>query len=197
MIESPVAALSRAMSRVVSTNPLVRRSDRIEAVAVVIAAAIAMVAIPVVMLFAVGVHSERIDEISHRAETLRSVDAVAVSSTATPVRPGPQSTVSVQWQEGTSTRTETIRVAHTVEVGEKVPVWLTANGRPTTPPAQPADATGEAIVAGLALYCLISGIAALGVFLVREALDHRRHREWDYEIKQLMDNDGGWANRPS
>lgn len=197
MIESPVAFVSRAMTHLVSANPLLRRSDRFEAMAVVLAAAVALLAIPVVMMVAAGIHAERLDEISHRAQTLRTVDAVALSNSATPVRPGPQVSVQVEWSEGTSTRVEMVRVSKTVNAGDTVPVWLTADGRTTAPPAEPADAMGEAIIAALAMYCLIGGMAALGVFLVREALDFRRDRDWDVEIKHLMDNDGGWANRHS
>lgn len=193
-----MAFLAGTINCLTSSNPLVRRSDRLEAMCVVLVAFIAIAAVPVVAHVGGDVHDARAHEIVAHNATLRTVEAQAVNDSAAPIGDAlvaPQPAVLAQWNDGDQLRSETIDVHNFVRSGDRLTVWLDADGRPTSPPESPTIAVGEATLAAVALYLAVVGFAAFVFLLAARALHYFRLSAWDRQIRLLVDDDGDWVDK--
>lgn len=184
----------------VDRNPLRRRSDRVEAVALIGAAVIALVAIPL----AFNVHTAAY-QAGARASAERT--ATAVQTTAVLLEDGrghtaelvvrvpvPKPMVPAAWlgPDG-MTRTGLVEVTPGASAGDRVPVWMDRNGSVVDAPATPVDVTVDAVVAavgtGLGWLLLVRVIFAV----VRWVLDRRRFTAWGVEWERVERKWRKWA----
>jgi hypothetical protein len=184
--------------RALERNPLIRVSDRLEALAFLAVLAMIVLAIP----FAASVEAKTYDSTLHTAEEQaqgrHSVHAVVVQgSVGLPTDFDTSLYVQAQWHEGTRLRTEQVVSPSTVKAGDPLTLWLDQTGRVVPAPLTPSDAKVSAVTFAWTVWVLIvvfSGILALGI---RLGLDRSRARAWERELQVLAHNDDGWANRRS
>lgn len=190
----------RSIHPLVSRNPLIRRSDRVEALAIILVAFVALLALPAVVHFASDVRDERVREITAQAKSVHAVQATAVADGTVPIADElatADATVSAEWTQGYLPHVETVKVDHYVRAGDRFTVWLDADQRPSAAPRDPSSASGEVALAAFAVYCTIVAIAGFLLLLLVEALNFLRRRTWDAQIRLLVDNGGDWVNKQS
>jgi hypothetical protein len=188
----------RWVVRVLRPNPLVRTSDRLEALAVVAVFVIALIAVPVVVAVGQAVQSSRMSVIAEQQHTRREHQAVAVAdSVSTPTGRGttPRIRVTAQWPEGTYTRTQTVAYPRAVKAGTQLTIWLDRDGRVVDAPQSPSAAYQDARCRAGLLWLGIVSSATMGAVGFRYLLDRRRAVGWERELRLLAHNDDGWANR--
>jgi hypothetical protein len=191
-----LALRGRWVAHAFGRNPLIRRTDRLEAVAVLMVIVIALLAIP----FAVHVGSEtyitRMRTITEQAQTRHPVDAVAVGDSLPRVGPytRPRS-VRVQWREGTHTRTEVVAYPAVVKAGAPLTVWLDDTGKVVAAPGKPTAAKSDAAAQTAVVWLGAVALSVLVARALRRWLDRCRARAWERELQLLAHNDDGWANR--
>ncbi len=192
MLRGRHAWVFRALSR----NPLVRRQDRIEALAVVLGLIVVILAIPVIVHLGRDHFARSVDRIEQQTRSLQKVEATVVEArSSAPNRYTTASrTVRAEWKAGFEDRVETVQGPAKVEVGDRIPVWLDEHGAVTRPPQTVADARGYAAAFGIGLWLGTAAACATAVMLTRMALDRRRFNAWDYEWKLISTPGGGWAN---
>lgn len=169
-------------------NPLRRRSDVVEAWAVLIAAVLLFVVAPLAGI-AAGLHAH--DDARSLAVTQRSqrhqVRAAVIANTPErlpTVQGDPEHAyrAHVRWTEpGKGTRTALARVPAGTRAGDVVTVWFDAQGRSVAPPPDDVAVWQHTVTVGL---CAAGGAA--GVVLLGHAVERRialRHRlaEWEQE----------------
>ncbi|CAN5597743.1 membrane protein [soil metagenome] len=188
----------RWMLSALGRNPLVRVSDRVEALAVLMVFVVAALAIPMASQAGDEVYDARMRIIDEQLRTRHPVQAVAVSgSGSTPVRytrPGP---VRAEWREGSETRSEVVNSAIPVNPGAKVTVWLDNTGKVVTAPETPQVARSVAAGRTWTLWLGAVVTATLMAYASRRLLDCSRTRSWERELLVLAHNDDGWADRHS
>jgi hypothetical protein len=182
-------------------NPLIRVTDRLEALAVLAALLTALIAIPAAaqagdVVYASSVHTADLQAHERHAVQARVVDGSGrlpadVESSAS----GGPTSVEVQWHEGTRVRTEQITSPSTAKAGDPLTVWLDGTGKVVAAPLTADDAELSAAIAAGTVWIAIVACAALAVFLIRRRLDRSRDRAWDSALNLLAHNDDGWANR--
>jgi hypothetical protein len=169
-------------------NPLRRRTDRIEAVIILITIVLLVVAVPLAAL-AAGRHADHV-ELRHAQALLakeHQVTAVLLQQAPATGVPDPYSSVQMsrvqaRWQPpGQPPRTGQVAAPAGTPVGRTVPVWIDASGAVTAPPPDHRSIVGDVFVASVATG-LITGVLVLSACgLARRILDRRRLRAWDAE----------------
>ncbi|MCV7230808.1 Rv1733c family protein [Mycolicibacterium komossense] len=178
------------------SNPLTRRSDRLEALAVLAVLATALVAVPLAALTGSQIRDTGVRNAIEQSHSRHSVEAVAVEGSAgMPADFDSPASVRAQWREGGRLRTEQIVTPGTVQAGQELTIWLDATGKVVTAPLTAQDAELSALVAECTLWCVMVAFGALAALTVRIRLDRSRERAWERELQLLAHNDDGWANR--
>ncbi|PRC43261.1 hypothetical protein C6A85_000000106245 [Mycobacterium sp. ITM-2017-0098] len=196
MAVTSFAQACRRHLRALGVNPLIRVSDRLEALVVLAVLATAIVAVPAAALAGNLMYDVGARTAIEQAQSRHSVDAtVVVSSAALPVDFDNPNYVRAQWREGTQERTEQVVTPGTANVGDSVKVWLDDAGKVVAAPQTTEDARLSAIIAAVSVWTTIIAGAALAAFFIRRTLDGSRERGWDRELRLLAYNDDGWANR--
>ncbi|MGW0159422.1 Rv1733c family protein [Mycobacterium sp. NPDC003323] len=183
--------------RALGFHPLIRTVDRLESFAVLGVLVIALVAVPAASSAAGLVHDSGLQTAQEQTRTRHSVQATVVAGVGLPTDMNTPAYVRAQWREGTHLRTESVVSHAATKPGDPMTVWLDTDGKVVTAPMQPADAELQALVAGLAVWTFISMGGALLAWLVRLFADRARYRAWDRELRLLVYNDDGWADRHS
>ena len=188
-----------SVRRLTGRNPLLRRSDRLEALVVLLVAFIAIAALPTIVHYAKGARDERAREITAQAQSVHSVQATATADSTVPIvddMSPVETTVPAQWTtQGFLNHTDTVKVDHFVRAGDRFTLWLDADEHPSAPPRDPSSALGEVVLAGFAVYCTIVALAGFLLLLVIETLNYFRRRTWDSHIRILVDNGGNWVDK--
>lgn len=186
--------IARAMGR----NPLVRGTDRLEALVLLIAFAVALVLVPVAGAIGTAVHDSRAQMLAEEARNRHEIAVVVVNvNIDDPAIHDVPVTAVVRWRVGDADRTAEVEADPALAVGDQMGIWVNAAGNPVSAPRPAWWAGIEGLAAGIALW--VGVIAAFGglVGLARVSLDHQRSRGWDREWQQLWeDSDGRTGSQP-
>ncbi|MEE4023790.1 hypothetical protein V1Y59_11930 [Gordonia sp. PKS22-38] len=175
-----------------SSNPLVRRSDRAEALAACLAAILAVVAIPLAALVMGNVHDSQIAAVEQQARTIQPITATAVDdATAVATEATPSGIVTAQWTHNSVTHTDTVTTDDiTIDAGDPVTVWVNPRGESTLPPMTANDAAISAALAAVGFYLAAISLVIGFVVAARAIADRYRRRQWDAGLA-LLTGDGG------
>ncbi|MEU0498811.1 hypothetical protein [Mycobacterium sp. NPDC006124] len=189
---------ARWLMQVMGRNRLVRPSDRLEAVALLMVLIVAALAIPFAQRQGVDAYDTRMQQISRQQQSRHSVAATAIADSASPSprrlsSPNPVP-VRVEWRQGTLRRSEVVTTPGFVKAGAPVTVWLDDTGAVVPAPDRPVDAQATASSRAWASWVGIVGLSALVAFGIRRWLDRRRAASWQRELHLMAFNDDGWAN---
>jgi hypothetical protein len=182
--------------RALGFNPLVRASDRLEALVVLAVLVTAFFAIPVGAHAGTQVYDAGVRTADEQAHSRHSVEAVAVEGSASmPADFDSPNFVRAQWHEGTRLRTEQVVTPATVKTGESLKLWLDDTGKVVAAPLTTDDAKLSALGVAGTIWVVIVVFSALVALVIRRGLDRSRDRAWERELHLLAHNDDGWANR--
>ncbi|MEV6562073.1 hypothetical protein AB0M22_40570 [Nocardia sp. NPDC051756] len=166
-----------------SPNPLLRNSDRLEAMLRILAAVAVLVAVPVAGALGTAAYTEDAAQIRAENATKHSVTAVLTEEPAKSA--AHEYRARVRWDDSGRPGTEVVAMRRGLQAGDHVAVWLGPDGAPTTEPRPPAAAAmtgigvGVVVLVGtwLTAWCLVRGSGWL--------LDRRRDARWAHEWRQL------------
>lgn len=181
-------------ARLFSRNPLVRVSDRIEDLAVVLAMALMVLATPVVAAVGTAVHDAQAHRYAEQAATRQLVQATAQDDTTVVVRRNQSSyVVLARWRAAGSNHLGVVPWPSPAQSGATSDIWVDAAGVSTTAPTDVRQAVADAVEVATLLWCSIAAAAAGLVWAVRWRLDRVRHAAWDREFTSVADGPGGRA----
>ncbi|HKI39412.1 MAG: hypothetical protein P4L48_16340 [Mycobacterium sp.] len=179
------------VARLVGRNPLLRRTDRVEALVVLVALLASLLTIPLTGVLGVAVYGAR-----ERLYVLESHERHRVTATVTDtLLDGSDVTVvRAKWPGPVGERTGTFELASSARAGQAFEIWVGKDGKAGFPPTPKWHAVFDAVMmAGVAL--VIAGFALLSlVAVVHLRLNRARDSAWEREIRSLVE-DGGRTNR--
>lgn len=182
--------------RALKRNPIVRATDRLEALSFLALFIMALLAIPVAVHVADQAFTSTMRFVDDESQSRHSVQATVVQgSSGLPTDFGTPLYAQVQWRESGQDRTERIATTGTLAAGAETTVWLDEAGKIVTAPLKPADASINATSAGWSVWLLSVVLCGLVGFVIRKGLDRSRARSWDRALQLMAHNDDGWANR--
>ena len=190
-------------------NPLVRISDRVEAMVLVLAIIASMLGVPVGAAVGTAVHDSRSRIYAQQAQTRHTVTATVTGNSVsaaerTPTRhaegsgkastadpPSAMITVPAQWHAAGAQHSGAITVQPVVKAGDRIDIWVDNDGRRVNAPTPVALAAVQAILTALATWLGVTALAAGLAALVRLCLDRIRNAGWQHEIERLARQGGG------
>ncbi|CAN5296975.1 membrane protein [soil metagenome] len=182
--------------RALGRNPLIRRSDRLEALSLLAVVVVALVAIPFAGQVADMAYDASMRTVDEQTRTRHSVEAkVTEGSTGMPADFENSPYVRAEWREGTQQRSEMVVSPVTVGAGAPITLWLDEDGDVVAAPLTASDARVNAMGVSGTVWITAVAFGALAALLSRRALDRSRAHAWERELRLLRHNDDGWANR--
>ncbi len=182
---------SRWWVRALGRSPLVRRSDRIEAVVLVWAVILTVVAMPVAGAIGTFLHDERTRIYAEEAQTRHHVIATATEDGTIVVHAKSIAfSAEATWDDSGKVHTGTVIWLSRVKTADRQSIWVDAQGEHVGQPSSPSQADNEALGVAVAVWLGIAGASAALVYLIRRWLDRWRYAEWDREIKASRESDG-------
>jgi hypothetical protein len=178
--------------RLLGRDPLVRITDRVQALVSVLTVVVTLLAAPIAAAVGTEVYDSRRDVYS---EQVSSRDAVTATVTDVPV---PQQildtnmiTVEARWSAAGTKHTGTVRAPSTVEAGDPIEIWVDDNGAQVPAPSPTTRAAVEAVTVALMIWTGFAAAAASLFTLARVACDRIRSIGWQRDIDAMVGNGDG------
>ncbi len=192
MVNSTAAYLRTARRSSRRRNPLVRRTDRIEARLTALLAFVVVAMIPLAIWVGAATWDTQL-ALSAQQTAERTVVTATTEGTPTTVAAtygdygvSDSATVEASWTWGRETRNGTIQVDSTTAPGSQVPVWVDADGNQSLPPMSATSAKVSAVLVGVSAW-VGTALVAGGLFAVaRWRLDLARARQWSRDIEIFL-----------
>lgn len=119
-------------------NPLVRIGDRVEALVVVLAVVISVIAVPIAAAVGTVVYDSRSRQYAERAQISRVVTGTVTSlKVAYHESLGPTITVLARWVDGGTEHTGAVSAPRGVTIGDSIDIWVGEDGSHVGPPPKP------------------------------------------------------------
>ncbi|MDV2477717.1 hypothetical protein F8M49_24285 [Rhodococcus zopfii] len=192
MVNSTAAYLRTARRSSRRRNPLVRRTDRIEARLVAVLVVLVAAMIPVSVWAGAHTWDTQLEMSAQQTAERSLVTATTEDIPATPAATygdyalaGP-ATVPASWTWGRETRHGNIEVDATTAAGSQVPVWVDADGRQTLPPMDATSAKVSSVLVGVSAWIGTMLVAGAVFTLTRWRLDLARARRWSRDIEIFL-----------
>ena len=172
-------------------NPLVRPSDRIEALVLGFAVLLTVVAIPVAGAIGTFLHDARTQLYAEEALTRHQVTATAIEPGVFVVQPTDVSfTARARWSASRRDLSGVVNWSDRAEIGDQQAIWVNDAGENVGPPSPPSRADGDAVAIAISVWFGVAGASAGLVGKVRRWLNRWRYAQWDREINASRANDG-------
>ncbi|MGA4690804.1 MULTISPECIES: hypothetical protein [Rhodococcus] len=172
-------------------DPLVRRTDRLEARCFTLMIAVMALLIPVAVWVSAIMWSSQLElsekQNAERVSVTAVLDADALSDSSGWGETVKIASAPATWGWGDETRHALVQVDSLATAGSEVPVWVDATtGEYTQAPLTTSAAKFTAVLSGVSLWTF-SSAAAGGLFaLAHWRLEVRRSREWSRDIEAFL-----------
>lgn len=185
------------ITRLLSRNPLIRRTDRLEALTLCLAAAIALVAIPLSVVVHNEVRTAQTATMERQAQTIHSVQATAVDdASAIVTETGGGAMVTARWTFNSAPHTDSVKVDDSsINAGERFDMWVDQKGDATHAPLTAAEAVMGSVLTAIVFYLAVLSLITLLVVAARGVLRRFRHRAWDVDLELLTGSGGDHLHR--
>lgn len=179
------ARMPGPLGRLFGRNPLVRTTDRVEALLLVLAFAVSILALPLAAAVGTAVHESRARVYAEQAQTRHQVVAtITGESDGRRNLSSPTVTAPARWVAAGAEHTGMVAVPRAVKPGDRVDVWVDEQGSPVSKPM--FSALDEAVAVGAAFWFgVVTGAVAL-FGLARILLDRSRHAGWQRDFDRLV-----------
>lgn len=180
----------------VSRNPLVRRSDRIEALVLALAIMVSLLAVPLAGAVGTAVYDSRRDVYAEQARTRHITTATITDDTAAQKisRTG-EATMQARWSAFGLEHSGAVTAPSASESGDHVTIWVDNNGILADKPTPTSRAAVDAVTAAAAIWASVAAAAAILVAGTRAVCDRIRAIGWRQGIDTLVSR-GGPSSQP-
>lgn len=184
-----VAGLSWLVRRLgLDRNPLRRRTDRIETVAVGAAIVLLLASLPVALLIGFGVYHQNMSIVAQQQADRSNVEALLVGPAPVAETTPDGGTVflsQARWVTATGAHTGTIQVPANTDAQSVVHIWTDAKGAQVDPPLAWEFALGRGALSGGAALAAIGMLLWGAVAFARWRLNRRRFLAWEAEWQHI------------
>lgn len=172
------------VARVFGRNPLLRRSDRIEALVVLVALAVSLIAVPLAGVAGAVTYGARdrvyTQEAHQRHRVLATITDALVEDLGVTV-------VQAKWAGPNGERSGALAVNEQAKVDGTVEIWVDSDGNPVLPPTPIWLAAAEGVGVAAVTALVVAVAMAVLVAVVRARLDRVRDAMWERDIEFLAE----------
>jgi hypothetical protein len=172
-------------------NPLLRATDRIEALATAVAVMVSLLAIPVAAAIGTAVHDSQRDAYAQQHRTRHLVTATITDDTAAQkISRTNTVTMAARWSAAGAEHTGAVTTQFTAEPGDHVTIWVDDNGALTDEPTPTTRAGVDAVTAALFVWAAVTAAAAIVLAATRAVCDRIRAIRWQHAFDTVVESDG-------
>jgi len=172
-------------------NPLLRASDRIEALAAAVAVMVSLLAIPVAAALGTAVHDSQRDAYAQQHRSRHHVTATITDDTAAQrISRTNTITMAARWSAAGTEHTGAVTTPSATKPGDHVTIWVDNNGALTEEPTPTTRAGVDAVTAALLMWAAVTAAAAILLAAIRAVCDRIRAIRWQHAIDTLVGHDG-------
>jgi hypothetical protein len=178
-------------------NPLLRTSDRIQALAMAVAVMVSLLAIPVAAAVGTAVHDAQRDAYAQQHHSRHLVTATITDDTAAQkISRTNAVTMAARWSAGGTEHTGAIAAPSAAKSGDHVAIWVDNSGALTDEPTPTTRAGVDAVTAALFVWAGVTAGAAILVAGVEAMCDRVRAIRWQRAIDTLVNRNGHKPSQP-
>ena len=178
-------------------NPLIRASDRFEALVMALAVMVSLLAVPVAAAVGTAVHDSRRDVYAQQHHTRRLVAATITDDTAAQnISRTNTATMAARWSAAGAEHTGAVTAQSATEPGDQIAIWVDDSGALTDEPTPTTHAGVDAVTAALFMWAGVTAAAAILLAATRAVGDRIRASRWQHAIDTLVGRDGHKPSQP-
>jgi hypothetical protein len=172
--------------RLFGRNPLLRATDRVEGLILVLVVTVSLIAVPISAAVGTAVHDSRSRVYAEQVQTRRPVTAT-VTGDSHPRRnlESPTVTVPARWFAAGAERTGDVTAPLTAKIGDDIEIWVDDKGLPVTRPVN--TARNDAVAFAAATWWAMSLLAVALFARARITLDRLRYDQWQQSFDRLVE----------
>lgn len=175
----------RLLARLFGRNPLIRKTDRVEALILVLAVAMSLIAVPIGAAVGTVVHDSRSRLYAEQVQTRRPVTATVTGESQRRNLDSPTVTVPARWFAAGTERTGDVTAPLKAKTGDKIEIWVDDRGLPVARPVN--TARNDALVFAVATWWGVSLLAVALFARARITLDRLRYARWQQSFDRLVE----------
>ncbi|MGO4443426.1 hypothetical protein AB4Z42_08705 [Mycobacterium sp. 2YAF39] len=178
-------------------NPLVRASDRIEALAIAVAVMVSLLAVPLAGAVGTTVHDSRRDVYSQQHHSRHLVTATITGDIAAQDNSRTSTaTVAARWSAAGAEHSGEVSAQSETKPGDELAVWVDDKGALTDAPTSTTRAGVDAVTAALFMWAGATAAAALLFAGTGAVCDRIRAIRWQDAINTLVGSDSHKPSQP-
>jgi len=177
--------------RLLGRVPLVRTTDRIEALVFVLAVAVTLFAAPITAAVGTAVYDSSRHVYAEQAHTRHTVTATVTDVPATQIVRTGTTTLSARWTAAGTEHTGTVKAQSTAKPGDPIEIWVDNNGAQVPAPTPTTRAAAEAALGALVIWIIVAAFAAILFTVTRAACDRIRFTGWQHDLDSMVGNGDG------
>jgi hypothetical protein len=183
--------------RLFSRDPRIRASSRMETALVTLVVSVVVLAAAGAAVLGTLIYRAETQNYRDQVQTRHEVVATAVDDSRAAVSAEASAfTVDARWEANGTTHSGAVGSDDAIRAGDRLQIWVDADGNPVARPAPPELAGPEAVIAAVAAWFVMVLAAAPVLFLVRANARDKREAQWDTDIRSLVEDGGGRTNTP-
>lgn len=176
-----------ALAGLWARGPLVRTTDRIEALVLLLAIVMSAAFLPLAAVLGSTVYDTQRDRYAEQAAVRTAVPAVITEVPDVTKRPRSRLiSAPARWSVNGVEHTGSVLASSATEPGDTVEIWVDPDGKPVSPPGTPGRAALEAIMVAALAWVGLSGATALLYLGVRAVCDRIRLAQWQTALEDLV-----------
>lgn len=168
------------VAHVFGHNPLLRRTDRIEALVVLVALVLTLLAVPVAGVVGAVTYGARERVYTREAHERHRVTARVADARLEDLG---VTVVQAKWPGPDGERRGTLELTEHAQAGGTVEIWVDRNGEPVVAPTPTWLAAGEAVGVAVVTALTATLVMAALVAVFRSRLDRVRDTLWERDIE--------------
>jgi hypothetical protein len=177
--------------RLLGRDPLVRTTDRIEALVFVLAVVVSLLAAPISAAVGTAVYDSSRHIYAEQAHTRHTVTATVTDVPASQILRSGTTTVSARWIAGGAAHTGAVKTQSTTKTGDTIEIWVDNTGAQVPAPTPTSRAAAEAAMGALVMWICVAAIAATLFTGTRAVCDRIRFTQWQHGLDDLVGNGDG------
>lgn len=182
--------------RLQGRDSLVRKTDRVEALVLVLAVLVSLLAVPITAAVGTAVYDSSRHTYVEQARTRHTVPATITDVPASQqiLRTG-NTTVSARWTAAGTGHAGTLEVQSAAEIDDTIEIWVDDNGKQVPAPTPTSHAATEAAIGAFVIWMTMAVIAATVYTITRTVCDRIRFAGWQHGLDSMVGNGDGHQYR--
>jgi len=178
--------------RLLGRDPLVRTTDRVQALISVLTIAAILLAAPIAASIGTEIYDARRHVYAAQAPIRHTVPGTVIDVPAPPRALGTTMVeIQARWTAAGVERTGAVTAPSTVEPGDSVTIWVDDAGAPVAAPTPTSRAAVEAVTVALVGWASFAAAAAALFTVTRAVCNRIRSAGWQHALDGLVGNGNG------